>query len=291
MYLQDLIFRDLEIQEGSEAVFNGNPFDANIHLICWHTLNSVPLRDLTSTASATYTQNNKVKVVCILDITGQLGNMTFGFDLDMPKSSEETKRMVKSLISTDEEMNRQIIYLLGLGRFYTNEYARAMGDTGTGQEMSSLLSSTISGQVNQMLSNMIGSNSKWNFGTGFSTGEQGWKDLDIEGNIAGSLLNDRLLINGNFGYRDNAMTNTANFVGDFDVKLRLSDNGNTFLKAYNQSNDKYFTKSTLNTQGIGISFQKDFDNWRDFFRKKTVKDEETEDSLTTDSVNDLVTIK
>lgn len=267
MHLQDPIVRDLDIQPESKVEFNGHPFDADIRLLCHYTLNAVPLADLTG--SVAYNQNPKIKVICELDITGNLGNMDFGFDIQLPNVNDETRQLVRSLISTDEEMNMQMIYLLGLGRFYTNEYARASGETATTTgAMNTLLSSTISGQVNQMLSNVIGSDSKWNFGTGLSTGENGWNDLDVEGILSGRLLNDRLLINGNFGYRDNALTNQTNFIGDFDVRWRLSPNGNTYIKAYNQTNDRYFTKATLNTQGIGITHQRDFDSWKDLFRKK-----------------------
>ena len=265
LYLQDIIYRDLELQRGSEAVFNGSPFDADIHLICWYTLNSVPLSDLTSSM---LTQNNRVKVICVLDITGQLGNMAFNFDINLPNVSDETRQIVRSYISTEEEMNKQMIYLLGFGRFFTDEYARATGEGTSNQAVNNLLSSTLSGQINQILSNAIGTDSKWNFGTGLSTGERGWEDMDVEGNLSGHLLDDRLLINGNFGYRDNAMTNTSTFVGDFDVKWRLSPNGNTYVKAYNLTNDRYFTKSTLNTQGIGITYQKDFESWKDLFKRR-----------------------
>ncbi len=268
LYLQDIIFRDLILQDGSNVVFNGNPFDADIHLICWHTLQSVPLSDLTN---AVYTQNNRLRVICILDITGHLGNMNFKFDLNLPNVSDETRQIVKSYISTEEEMNMQLIYLLGFGRFYTNEYARSNGETNTNQAVNSLLSSTLSGQINQMLSNAIGSDSKWNFGTGISTGERGWEDVDFEGTLSGKLLDDRLLINGNFGYRDNSMTNTSSFVGDFDVRWRISSTGNTYLKAYNLTNDRYFTKSTLNTQGIGVTYQRDFESWRDLLKFKSRK--------------------
>ena len=271
--LQDIIFRDLELQNGSAVVFNGNPFDADIHLICHHTINSVPLSDLT--AGMTTTSSNKVKVVCILDITGKLGNMNFKFDLNLPNVNDEIRQLVRSYISTEEDMNKQMIYLLGLGRFYTNEYARSTGDTGGGQAVNTLLSSTISGQINQMLSNVIGTDSKWNFGTGLTTGEQGWNDLDVEGMLSGRLLDDRLLINGNFGYRDNAMTQNASFIGDFDVKWRIREGGNTYLKAYNKTNDRYFTKATLNTQGIGISYQRDFELWNELFRRRMREEQVT----------------
>ena len=298
LYLQDIIYRDLIIQDGSNVVFNGNPFEADIHLICWYTLNSVPLSDLTS---VTYTQNNRVKVNCILDITGNLGNMQFNFDLNLPNVSDETRQIVRSYISTEEEMNKQMIYLLGFGRFFTNEYARANGDSNTNQAVNNLLSSTLSGQINQILSNAVGTDSKWNFGTGLSTGEKGWEDMDVEGTLSGKLLDDRLLINGNFGYRDNSMTNNSSFVGDFDVKWRITEKGNTYLKAYNLTNDRYFTKSTLNTQGVGISYQKDFESWKDLFRFKKRKKtngkdvaDSSEDSIlsveTSTQINDNILI-
>ncbi len=282
LFLQELIFRDLAIQNGSEVKFNGNPFDANLHLICHHTLNSVPLSDLT--ASTAYIQNNKVKVICILDITGQLGNMDFKFNIDLPNVNDETKQLVHSMISSEEEMNMQIIYLLGVGRFYTNEFARANGDANSSQAINSLISSTLSGQINQMLSNMMGENRKWNFGAGFTTGERGWEDIDVEGMLSGSLLDDRLLINGNFGYRDNALTQTSNFVGDFDVRWRITEKGNTYIKAYNQMNDRYFTKATLNTQGIGISYQRSFESWRNLMKWKKRKKEIKSVEVKTDSV-------
>jgi hypothetical protein len=267
LYLQDIIFRDLALRPGSMVEFNGNPFDANIHLICHHTINSVPLSDLTNTTA--FSQNNKVKVICLLDITGKLGNMDFKFDIDIPNVNEEIRQLVRSMINSEEEMNTQAIYLLGVGRFYPNEYARANGNGNSGQAANSLLSSTLSGQINQMLGNMMGNNPNWNFGSSLTTGEKGWQDLDVEGILEGRLLDERLIINGAFGYRDNAMTNNSGFIGDFEVKWRMDQKGNLYVKAYNQTNDRYFTKSTLNTQGIGLSWRRQFESIR-----RKVKDRE-----------------
>lgn len=281
LYLQDIIFRDLALQPNSKVEFNGNPFDANIHLICHHTINSVPLSDLTATTA--FSQNNKVKVICLLDITGKLGNMDFKFDIDLPNVNDEIRQLVRSMINSEEEMNTQAIYLLGLGRFYPNEFARANGGGNSSQAANSLLSSTLSGQINQMLSNMIGQNSNWNFGSSLTTGEKGWNDLDVEGLLEGRLFDERLLINGAIGYRDNALTNNTSFIGDFEVKWRMDKKGNLYLKAYNQTNDRYFTKATLNTQGIGLSWRHNFENlkrnWRLRPRNKKSTTEITIDTL------------
>ncbi len=266
LYMQDLITRVLTLQQGSSVEFNGPPFDANIHLICHHLVNAVPLSDITNTTA--YAANNKVKVNCILDISGKLGNMVFRFDVDVLNVSDEIKQMVRSMITTEEEMNTQIIYLLALGRFYPTNAAQMANENASSSAVNSLVSSTLSGQLNNIIGNLIGSNSNWNFGTGIVTGERGWRDLDVEGTLSGRLFDDRLLINGNFGYRDNTLTNQGTFVGDFEVKWRLKkEGGNLYLKAYNQTNDRYFTKSTLNTQGVGLSYVHDFESWKTFFKK------------------------
>jgi hypothetical protein len=130
--------------------------------------------------------------------------------------------------------------------------------------MSSLLSSTLSGQLNNILSQALNV-SNWNFSSNLSTGQEGWNDLEVEGILSGSLLNNRLLINGNFGYRENEMRN-SNFVGDVDLQYLFTQEFR--FKAYNKTNDRYFAKQTFNTQGIGFIYKREFDTWRDFFRLK-----------------------
>ena len=136
--------------------------------------------------------------------------------------------------------------------------------------MQSLLSGTISQQINNVLSSVI-KNNNWNFGANISTGDEGWNNAEYEGLLSGRLLNNRLLINGQFGYRDNANATTS-FIGDFDIRYLLFPNGNLSLKVYNQTNDRYFTKNSLNTQGIGLLMKKDFSDWRELFgrRRKNV---------------------
>ncbi len=50
-----------------------------------------------------------------------------------------------------------------------------------------------------------------------------------------------LLVNGNFGYRDNPMANT-NFIGDFEAEWLINRSGDIRLKAYNETNDRYTTQ-------------------------------------------------
>jgi hypothetical protein len=215
-----------------------------------------------------------------MNITGQPRAPIVDFDLDIMNVNSDEKQMVRSLINNQDEMRQQVVYLLAIGRFYpqgaNNAAESESARSSTSLAMQSLLSGTLSGQLNSMLGQVIKSNN-WNFGANISTGDEGWNNAEYEGIINGRLLNNRLLINGQFGYRDNVRTATPSFIGDFDIRYLLFPSGNLALKVYNQTNDRYFTRSSLNTQGIGIILKKDFNGWSDLFNLKKRETKATED--------------
>lgn len=258
--LQQIIRKNFTIDDGSTITFSGAPLDANLNVLAKYTVNSASLTDLIPSASNIVKQTN-IKVNCLMHLTGLLTHPTINFNLELPNEQDEIQTMVRNYISTEEQMNTQILYLLSIGKFYTQENT-SNSATQNSNMMSSVLSSTISGQLNNILSQINLKN--WNFGTNLSTGQNGWNEMDVEGMLSGRLLNNRLLVNGNFGYRDNPLTNST-FVGDFVAELLLNRKGTIRLKAYNETNDRYYTKTNLTTQGIGIILQKDFDKWSELF--------------------------
>ena len=269
--MQEVIRKDFALQEGGTISFSGDPYHANLDLQAVYTVNSVSLSDLSTDATL---NKSTVKVNCIMNLTGSLANPSINFDLDLPAVSEEDRELVRSATSTEEQMNTQIIYLLTIGKFYTVDYGNNANRSSNAT--SSLAFNTLSGQLNNMLSQWT-ENKNWNIGANLSTGQEGWSDVEAEAILSGRLLNNRLLINGNFGYRENVLANT-NFVGDFEAIWLLTKNGDFRIRGYNQTNDRYFTKSTLTTQGIGFIYKKDFDKWSELFRwffknRKLKKDE------------------
>ena len=257
--MQEVIRKDFALQSGSTVTFTGDPYLANLDVQAVYTVNSVSLSDLSTDVSL---NQSTVKVNCLMNLTGSLASPTIKFDLDLPSINEEDRELVRSATSTEEQMNTQIIYLLGIGKFYAYDYNQNSNQSSSAT--SSLAFSTLSGQLNNMLSQVM-ENKNWNVGANFSSGQEGWSDVEAEAILTGRFLNNRLLINGNFGYRENVMANT-NFVGDFEAIWLLTKNGEFRLRGYNQTNDRYFTKSTLTTQGIGFIYKKDFDRWTELFR-------------------------
>ena len=264
--IQNIIKKNFTFEEGGTIVFGGNPFDANLNLQAVYTVNGVSLSDLSIGNSFT---GNTVRVNCLMNILGLAGAPRVEFDLDMPTVSSDEKQMIRSVMASEQEMNQQVLYLLGIGRFYTqgNNNATTQQYNQTSLAMQSFLSGTVSTQINEVLSQVIKSND-WNFGANISTGNEGWHNAEYEGLVSGRMLNNRLLINGQFGYRDNATQANPSFIGDFDIRYLLYPSGNLALKVYDQTNDRYFTRSSLNTQGIGLIMKKDFNGLGDLLFPK-----------------------
>ena len=271
--IQNIIKKNFTFNQGGTIVFGGDPYHAALNLQALHTVSGVSLSDLNIGNSFA---SNTIRVNCLMNITGQPESPQVDFDLEMPTVNADEQQMIRSVINGQQEMNQQVLYLLGIGRFYN----RGMNNATTQQDqttlaMQSLLSGTLSAQINTLLNTVI-KNDNWNFGANITTGNEGWHNAEYEGLISGRMLNNRLLLNGQFGYRDNATRATKSFIGDFDIQYLLFPNGNLSVKVYNMTNDRYFTKSSLNTQGIGLLMKKDFNGLGDLFASEKKKKRKAE---------------
>ncbi len=268
--VQNVIKKEFEFLQGGTIAFGGNPYNAPLNLKAKYIVNGVPLSDLNIGRSFS---SNNIRVDCLMDITGTPSSPKVDFSMDLPTVNSDVKQMVYSVINSQEEMNQQVLYLLGVGRFYTqskNNQASKESQNQTSLAMQSILSGTISQQITNVLSGLMKNNNNWNFGANISTGDEGFYNAEYEGILSGRLLNNRLLFNGQFGYRDNNNA-TQSFIGDFDLRYLIFPNGNLSVRVYNQSNDRYFTRNSLNTQGIGVILKRDFNGWRELFGLKKKK--------------------
>lgn len=257
--LEDVIRKNFTLADGSYVRFNGDPMDTELNLQTYHNVNSVSVYDLDPSVST----NNKVRVRCLLGVTGNVNDPKLTFDIDMPTGTSEERDILASATSTEEQRNLQFMYLLTIGRFYTYDVNTAQNEGLTPTAMESIVNSTVSGQINNLLSQVL-DNEKVSISSNLSASSYLSNDAtdlsnkELEGILEAHLLNNRLLVNGNFGYRENTINNTSNFIGDFEVKYLLMPRQGISVKGYNKSNDKYFSKTTLTTQGVGLVFEKDF---------------------------------
>lgn len=256
------------LEDDSYVLFTGNPAEAQLNLHTYYTVNSVSLYDLD--ASASTSQN--VRARCLLDVTGQATSPEFSFDVDLPHGTAEENAILSSATATDEQRNMQFMYLLAIGKFYTYDYANQASTAGiTPSTMESLLNGAASGQLNSLLAEVFNTDvlsisSNINAGNYLNNDPAQLVNTEFEGILEAHLLDNRLLLNGNFGYRNNAYTSAEGLIGDFEVKYLISPKYGVSVRGYSRNNDRYFTKTTLTTQGVGLVYEKDFDRY--FKRRK-----------------------
>ena len=259
--LGNIVRRNFTIREGSRITWDSDPMAPMLDITgYYHTTAS--LRDLFgSESSQIATNRNSVPVNCVLHMTDQLFNPILNFAIELPQSDESVQSQVSSMINTDEMLMRQVIYLLVFNRFYTPDYLQNTQNVGL-NETYSILSSTITGQINSWLSKLT---DVFTMGFNFRTdGEGETASQEYEANFQIHPIN-QLIINGNFGYRYNDLSNRP-FFGDLDVEYLLTENGKFRAKAYTHTVDKYSLRQANTVQGVGFVFKHDF-NWGE--RKKT----------------------
>lgn len=251
--LQDLILKDFIIKEGSSISFNGDPMAGILDIRAAYRVNT-NLSDLDQSFALDRDLNRtNVPVDAMLLVNGEMSSPDISFDIELPTLNDEVEQKVRSIISSEDMMNLQMIYLLALNRFYTPEY---MGGN-SGGEWASVASTTISSQLQNIMGQLT---DKFSLLPSFKSDKGDFSDLEVDVALSSRLFNNRLIVNGNFGYRDPSISSTT-FIGDFDIEYLLNRQGNWRLKAYNHFNDQnYYLKSALTTQGVGIVWRRDFNH-------------------------------
>ena len=268
--IQDLMKRNFQIKPDGYLRFSGNAEDGDLNLVGVYTVHSVSLSDLNIGQNIS---NATTNVNCLLNFGGKTNNPQVTFGLDFPTAGDDMRQTLRSAISSQEDLNMQMLYLLTVGRFYTYDYETSSGASAQNQSviaMQSLFANTLGKSLGSIISQALHLRN-WTFGPNISTGRLGFDDMEVGGQFQGSLLQNRLQLSGNFGYRDQN-TYANNFVGDFNLRWLLNQKGTISLNAYSETNDRYFSKSSLSTQGGGIMFQRDFNKLRNlFYKQKNLK--------------------
>ena len=267
----DVMTKAFQLQPGSRISFPGSPSEAELDLKAIYNIPSANLKDLDeSFASVASLSRTTLPVDCKLNVTGLITAPQIAFDLEVKNTSDDVQALVHNIIGTQEMLNREVLYLLLFSKFYTPEYA-STSQRQTGSELTSFASSSLTSQLNNLLGHM---SDNFTLGTNFRSDKGDFSDMEMDVSVSTRLLNDRLLMTGNLGYRDPANsiglnnTNTT-FIGDFDVEFLINTRGTVRAKAYSHYNERdYSINNALTTQGIGIILRKDFKNLLDLLKRK-----------------------
>ncbi len=256
--LQTVIRKEFKINEGSTIAWTGDPFGAQVNISGYYPLTASLADLIESDELKQITSRSTVPVHCLLHLTEDLMSPAIQFDIDLPSSDESVKSRVKSIVNTEEMMNRQILYLMLFHKFFTPENMRAT-NTGLNEGISFAVAS-VSSQINNYLQNTLNSNI---LSVGFD-----WQKSDIESDeVKAQILiqpNNRLVINGNIGYRNDNISENK-FIGDFDLEYKLIESGRLRFTAYNHTIDRAQLREAKTTQGVGLIYREDFNTIPEMF--------------------------
>ncbi|MDD3877850.1 MAG: translocation/assembly module TamB domain-containing protein [Bacteroidales bacterium] len=254
--LQNFINKRFKIDRGGVISWTGDPFLATTDLNAVYQVRTQLYDLFAATADTSEEYKKRVPVNCLLGLNGNLFNPDIKFDIDLPSSDENSKTLLKSIIDTDAEMNRQMFALLALNRFLPpgglNEFSSISIATGLESTSTEMLSNQLSNWLSQI-------SNDFDVGVNYRAGNEMTND-EVEVALSTQFFNDRLIVDGSV-VTGSKQQNTSQIVGDVNVELKLTEDGKIRLKAYNKSNTFDMLKqASPYTQGIGLSYRREFDS-------------------------------
>lgn len=276
--LQNLLSKELQLKPGGILTFSGDPTEARINATAYYATRASPA-PLVSAAGSDALQSsarNRIPVEVLVHLKGPILEPQVSFDVSFPTVSENTRATYEAVMSSTDEKNKQAFALLVLNQFLTP------GSLGSSVSGGGALGSNSLEVISNQLSNLVSKISddvdvgvRYRQGTKTSSGAG-----EVEVALSTRLLDDRLIIDGNFGFITNTRTTSASAANsqnsgsiiDINIEYLLTQDGKLRLKAFNRSNYANLFSPFPYTQGAGLSYQTQFAAWRDVVRpKKKVK--------------------
>ncbi len=262
--LQNVINKRFTIEKGGSITWSGDPYNANIDIKAIYGLKASLHQLFVDNYSKTIDNTKRIQVNCKIILTGNLDNPSIDFKIDFPTADDRVIDELQQFFNTKEELNKQILSLLVLGQFYTPEYMRGTYEATSTNVLGTTASELFSNQLSNWLSQI---SNNVDIGFNYRPGNQ-LTNNEIELALSTQMFNDRVTINGNIGNNVNHTEYANNqIVGDFDINVKLSNNGKLQLKAYNHSNNNLIYETAPYTQGIGFSYKEEFNTLKDLIGK------------------------
>jgi hypothetical protein len=260
--LQNMAVSKFILAKGGTIKWSGSPYDALIDLNAIYKLRTSLYNLMPDNKDPNISIYQKIPVNCIINLRNQLSNPAVNFSIDFPSLNQQNKSYVQSLFRSQDDINKQFIYLLVLNRFNTPEYVVMEEDTKSNASVGiTTASELLSNQFSTWLSQI---SDDFDFGFKYRPKDEISSD-EIELALSTQLFSNRvtLNVNGNIdtGNNEQAVTRNNTIIGDFDIEWKLSRDGNLRFKAYSRTNDQMTYKLSKTTQGVGIQYQEEFNSF------------------------------
>ena len=269
-----IVEKKFNVEQGGTIVWEGDPMKAEINLNAVYSTTANPSVLLDNPIS------QRIPVEVVIQLTGQLEQPQPDFQLNFPNVSSTVKSELDYRLSSKDERDYQALALLGTGGFTT---------TSGGLDITGTLSERLSGIVNNILG---GDNENLELGIVAEFG-QDTPELQTNSSVGFTLqtkINDKILVNGKVGVPFGSTQQTS-ITGDVQVDWLLNEDGTLRAKVFNRENTiRNFGEEIGYTQGIGLSYNVEFDTFKELlqiiFSGKNRTDKNSKKESKKDSSND-----
>lgn len=270
-----LIDKNFTVEPGGTINWNGDPLDADLQMKAIYALNANPAPLLNS---AGYSRRIPTEVV--VGLNGQLERPEISWNIEFPGTNSVIKSELEYSLQDPTIEERNALFLLAQGTF-VNEQTGINQQAVTGNIVQSGL-----GILNQVIG---GGNDKLGIGLAYEQGIQDANtDIQTENRVGVTLttkISDRVLVNGRLGVPVGGGVSETVVAGDVEVQILLNDEGTLSAKIFNRENEiqQFLADRQGYTQGVGISYEVDFNTFKELirkiFRKKAPEEEKPKKQL------------
>ena len=272
-----VIDKTFMVRPGGTINWEGEPLDARLNMEAVYSLNANPAPLLDNSGYA-----RRIPTDVVVALTEQLEHPNIDFKIEFPGTSSIVKSELEYKLQDPTVEEQNAFFLLAQGTFVNEQ-------TGlTQQAVTGNLIQTASGLLNQVLG---GGNEKFDFGVSY---EQGYQDPNIStedriGVTVSTQISDRVLFNGRFGVPVGGVSETV-VAGDMEVQVLLNEEGTLRAKVFNRENEiqQFLADRQGYTQGIGLSYEVDFNSFRDLMGKIFTEDKPVTAKSATNSAPEAV---
>ncbi|WP_344816431.1 translocation/assembly module TamB domain-containing protein [Flavobacterium cheonanense] len=250
-----LIDKKFDVKKFGSIVWTGNPFNATLNLEAVSrniTANPAVLID-----NASF--NRKIPVEVIIDLKGTITKPEPDFNINFPNVSSVLRSEIETKLSDKDNRQKQALYLLSTGGFLSPEGISQSQITNSFYEKAGALFGDL---FNDKDGKMI-------VDVSYTGGDRTALN-PTDGRVVASVttqINERITINGRVGVPTGGVSETA-IVGNFEAQYRVNEDGTLNLRIFNRENDiNYIGQGIGYTQGAGISYEVDFDTFKELINK------------------------
>ncbi|MFV8225778.1 translocation/assembly module TamB domain-containing protein [Christiangramia aquimixticola] len=249
-----LVQKVFKVESGGSINWDGDPMDAQLDVSAVYSLNANPAVLLENPSV-----NRKIPVEVVINLQGEIEQPDISFEIDFPNASSTVKSELQYRIDDRATTELQALFLVTQGTFYSEFGLKGAAIYGTLAERASSI-------VNDIFADDDG---KFQVGVNYVQGDRtpDQQTVDRFGLTLSTQISDRVIINGQVGVPIGGVTESV-IIGDLEIEFLLNEEGTLRAKIFNRENNIQFIGEEIGfTQGVGLSYNVDFDTFKELIKK------------------------